>query len=59
MISAAYTIEKEYCQNMPVLPLGKTAEWAQKYRFNFEPALEMLDEMYDLKSGIKYKEMYA
>jgi len=59
VISTAETIEKEFCQNMPVLPLGKTVEWAQKYRFNFEPALEMLDEMYHLKLGIKYKEMYA
>ena len=59
VISTAETIEKEYCQNMPVLPLGKTVEWAQKYRFNFEPALEMLDEMHHLNLGIKYKEMYA
>src|SRR3989338_10578991 len=57
VISTAETIEKEFCQNMPVLPLDKTVEWAQKYRFNFEPALEMLDEMYHLKLGIKYKEM--
>lgn len=59
VISTAEAIEKGYCRNMPVLPLGKTVEWAQKYRFNFEPALEMLDKKYNLKLGVKYKEMYA
>lgn len=56
LISLSKSIEKEYCEQMPVLPLAKTAEWAKKYSFNFEPALEMLDEMYNLKIGIKYIE---
>ena len=51
------TIEKEYCENMPVLPLAKTVEWAKKYSFNFQPALEMLDELYNLKIGIKYAQI--
>jgi len=54
VISFSKTIEKEYCENMPVLPLAKTVEWAKKYSFNFQPALEMLDEMYNLKIGVKY-----
>ena len=33
------------------IPLTKTVEYAKKYIHNFEPALEMLDQMYDL--GIK------
>ena len=54
VISMAYNIEKEYCEGIPVLPLAKTVEWAKKYSFNFEPALEMLDQLYDLKMGVKY-----
>ncbi len=56
VISVSKKIEKEYCEQIPVLPLAKTIEWAKKYRFNFEPALEMLDDMYNLKIGIKYAE---
>ncbi|MEK6983780.1 MAG: hypothetical protein AABX33_04360 [Nanoarchaeota archaeon] len=54
VVSLSKTIEEEYCENMPVLSLAKTIEWAKKYSFNFQPALEMLDEMYNLKIGIKY-----
>ena len=54
VISMADNIEKEYCEGIPVLPLAKTVEWAKKYSFNFEPALEMLDQLYDLKIGVKY-----
>ena len=54
VISTADNIEKEYCESIPVLPLKKTVEWAKKYTYNFEPALEMLDELYNLKIGVKY-----
>ena len=54
VISFSGAVEKEYCEGIPVLPLAKTIEWAKKYSFNFQPALEMLDEMYNLKIGIKY-----
>ena len=57
IISQSENIEKEYCEQIPVLPLVKTVEWAKKYIFNFEPALEMLDKMYNLKLGIKYAEL--
>lgn len=56
IISLKEKIEKEYCENIPVLPLTKTVEWAKKYRFNFEPALEMLDEIHNLGLGIRYAE---
>lgn len=56
VISLAKTMEKGYCGQMPVLPLAKTVEWAEKYSFNFQPALEMLDEMYKLGIGISYAE---
>ena len=54
IISLTNKIEKERYGDIPVLPLAKTVEWAKKYSFNFQPALEMLDEMYDLKIGVKY-----
>ncbi|MBI2656798.1 hypothetical protein HYX03_03595, partial [Candidatus Woesearchaeota archaeon] len=54
VISLSRSIEKEYCEQIPVWSLAKTVEWAKKYSFNFQPALEMLDEMYNLKIGIKY-----
>ncbi len=54
VISLSRSIEKEYCEQIPVWSLAKTVEWAKKYIFNFQPALEMLDEMYNLKIGIKY-----
>lgn len=56
IISLKEIIEKEYCNGIPVLPLADTVEWAKKYRFNFEPALEMMDELYNLGLGIKYAE---
>ncbi len=54
VISLSKSIEKEYCEQTPVLPLAKAVEWAKKYSFNFQPALEMLDEMYNLGMGIQY-----
>lgn len=43
-------------ESASVLPLDETVEWAKKYRANFEPALEMLDEMYNLDLGVEYRE---
>ncbi|MBI4452940.1 hypothetical protein HY637_05910 [Candidatus Woesearchaeota archaeon] len=56
VISLSKSIEKEYCEGNPVLPLAKTVEWAKRYSFNFQPALEMLDEMYDLNIELNYAE---
>jgi hypothetical protein len=39
-----------------VLPLDQTVAWAEEYRANFEPALELLDELYDLDLGVTYRE---
>ena len=41
-------METEWVESASVTPLSETVEWAEKYRANFQPALEMLDEMYDL-----------
>ena len=43
-------------ESASVAPLSETVEWAEKYRANFQPALEMLDEMYDLGLGVEYRE---
>lgn len=39
-----------------VTPLDETVEWAEQYTANFQPALEMLDEMHDLDLGVEYRE---
>lgn len=43
-------------ESASVAPLTETVEWAEGYRANFQPALEMLDEMYDLGLGVEYRE---
>ena len=43
-------------ESASVLPLDETVEWAEQYQANFQPALEMLDEMYDLDLNVKYRE---
>jgi hypothetical protein len=39
-----------------VTPLKETAEFCQRNIFSYEPALEMLNEMYDLGLKVSYKE---
>ncbi|MBI2546663.1 hypothetical protein HYV81_05790 [Candidatus Woesearchaeota archaeon] len=56
VLSTSTAIEKELSEQVPVLPLSETVAWAKRYEFNFQPALEMLDELYDLKIGATYKE---
>jgi hypothetical protein len=48
--------ESEWFENSRVTPLNETVEWAKRYEANFQPALEMLDEMYDLDLGVEYRE---
>ncbi|MBI2138698.1 hypothetical protein HYU13_03860 [Candidatus Woesearchaeota archaeon] len=57
IISLCGEMEREYCGDIPVLPLAKTVEWAKKYSFNFQPALEMLGSLYHLPVGEKYAEL--
>jgi len=37
-------------------PLSETIRFCKDKAYTYEPALEMLDEMYDLDMGIKYRE---
>lgn len=49
-------IEAEWQENASVVPLPDTVEWMKQYAVNFEPALEMVDEMYGLDLGFEYRE---
>ncbi len=49
--------DKSYCENTPVDSLNKTIEFMEKNKYNFEPALEMIKELYNKKIEVKYKEV--
>ena len=42
---------------MPVDSLDETIVFMKKYIYNFQPALEMIQDMYGKKIGIRYKEV--
>ncbi|MBI2449398.1 hypothetical protein HYV49_03820 [Candidatus Pacearchaeota archaeon] len=46
----------EYCNDVPVNSLNDTIDFMKKNKYNFEPALEMIKEMYKKKIKIKYRE---
>ena len=41
-------IAPEWVNGNPVIPLSETIEYMQEYRWNFEPALEMVADEYDV-----------
>jgi transposase len=41
-------IDPEWVDSNPVIPLSETIEYMQEYRWNFEPALEMVADGYDV-----------
>lgn len=45
--------DSEWVESSPVMPLDDTVKWAKRFEVNFQPALEMLDEMYDLDMEIE------
>jgi len=47
--------ESVWVEEASVIPLEETVEWAEKYRYNFQPALEMLDDLYSLGLGVRYR----
>ena len=49
-------LETEWMDSASVTPLSETVEWAQQFEANFQPALEMLDEIHDLDLGVEYRE---
>jgi hypothetical protein len=48
--------ESEYVEGFSVSPLKETIDFCNKSIYTYEPALELLDEMYNLKLKVKYKE---
>lgn len=48
--------EGEWVEHSRVTPLEETVAWMQRYEANFQPALEIVDEMYDLELGVTYRE---
>ena len=42
--------------SIPVDSLDSTISFMKRHIYNFQPALEMIDEMYGKRSGISYKE---
>jgi len=50
-------IELEWGEGQPVISLGETVEYMRDNFAQFQPALEMLDEMYDeLDLDVSYSE---
>jgi hypothetical protein len=41
-------IDPEWSDGNPVIPLSETIDYMQEYRWNFEPALEMVADEYDI-----------
>jgi hypothetical protein len=46
----------ENVDGFSVIPLDETIEFCRENIYAYEPALEMLDEMYGLRLGVKYRE---
>ncbi len=46
----------EDVEGFKVVPLEETVEFCRRNVYSYEPALEMLDEMYGLGLGIRYRE---
>jgi len=46
----------EEVEGFKVVPLDETIEFCRRNIYSYEPALEMLDEMYGLGLGAKYRE---
>lgn len=49
-------VDAEWVENAAVIPLQDTISWAQQYQANFQPALEMLNEMHDVPVNETYRE---
>ncbi len=48
--------EISYCNGLPVDSLETTIKFMKKYIYNFEPALEMIKEMYGKNIRVRYRE---
>lgn len=46
----------DYVEKIPVDGLNDTINFMEKHKYNFEPALEMIKELYNQRIEVKYKE---
>jgi len=51
------TFSCAYIDDIPVDPLQETVIFMRDNIYNFEPALEMVEEMYNVKTGVRFKEV--
>ncbi len=51
------SFKEDYCNNIPVDSLKETIFFMERNIYNFEPALEMIKEMYHKKIKVKYREI--
>lgn len=50
-------IHSERVEGMPVIPLNAAVKFCRDNFYTYEPALEMLDEMYNLRLKVSYREV--
>jgi DNA-binding Lrp family transcriptional regulator len=55
-VSYVNEVSYDFCDKIPVESLQSTITFMKKHRYNFEPALEMIKEMYNSKIKVDYKE---
>ncbi|MBI3031857.1 hypothetical protein HYY69_00105 [Candidatus Woesearchaeota archaeon] len=51
------SLKKEFYEGIPVDSLSETIQFMKENQYNFQPALEMIQEMHQKRLGIKYKEV--
>ena len=49
----AESVDPEWVDGNPVIPLSETVAYMQEYRWNFEPALEMVVDEYDVDVDVE------
>ena len=49
---AVESVDPEWVDGNPVIPLSETITYMQEYRWNFEPALEMVVDEYDVNVDV-------
>ncbi len=56
-VTYLYEFRIEYCDSIPVDGLEETIGFMKKYKYNFQPALEMIKEDYKKRIAVKYREV--
>lgn len=50
------TVDATWMEHAAVIPLQDTIDWMHQHAASFQPALEMIDEMYDVDIDVVYRE---